>query len=134
MVTPGAAFVEVLFPFHMHEVKFVHKAMALQQVERPINRYAINVRIDFARPSQDLGGVQMLLCDFDDSQDCSPLARHAQTAGHEFSLEPARGFAFGERHNFICYSIAIMYLNCTQQPSIALDLLAIACQPLGPRQ
>ncbi len=50
MVTLGSSFVEVLFAFHVHVVKFIYQAMALEQAERPVNRDAIDMRVDFARP------------------------------------------------------------------------------------
>lgn len=95
VVTLGTALVKVLLAFEVHEIQFVYQTMALQQVERPVNRYPVDVGVDFASPPQYLRGIQMLLCNFDDSQDCPPLASHAQAAGREFSLQATGSFGFG---------------------------------------
>jgi len=55
------AFVVMLLPLHVHQVEFVYQPLALEQIERAINRDPVDVRVDFARAAKNLAGVQMLL-------------------------------------------------------------------------
>ncbi|HVO59740.1 MAG TPA: hypothetical protein VMT53_02325 [Terriglobales bacterium] len=86
VIAPRTPFIEMLLALEVHEVKFIHKSMALQQAEGTVNSHAIDIGINLARSPQDLGGVQMLLRNLDDRQDSPALASHAQAARHEFSL------------------------------------------------
>jgi hypothetical protein len=75
VVTVRPAFVEVFFALHVHEVKLVDQAMPFQQLERAIDRDAIDTRIELARMAQNLGSIQMLLGGFNHAKDRPPLVR-----------------------------------------------------------
>ena len=78
VVALRAALVVMLFSLEMHEVEFVHQAVALQQVERAVNRDTIDLRIDFLRAAQNPGRIEVLLGRFDHAQDGFALASHAK--------------------------------------------------------
>lgn len=78
--------VKVLFALHVHEVKFIDQAMALEQAERAINRDAVNPRIQFARVAQNLRRIEMLLRRFYDREDGASLVSQSHTAGSQGSL------------------------------------------------
>jgi hypothetical protein len=75
-----ATLVVVLFSLHVHEIEFVHQAVSLEQTERAIDRYAVDMRIKFAGVTQNLARIKMLFGGLDHAQDGAALMRHAQAA------------------------------------------------------
>jgi hypothetical protein len=98
VVALRAAFIEMLFAFHVHEIKFVNQAVTLEQIESAIDGNPIDLRIDFAGPAENLASVEMLFGGFDDAENGAALAGHAQAAGHQFRLESARNLGLWQGH------------------------------------
>src|SRR6267143_1746775 len=59
-----ATFVVVFLTFQVHQIKFVDQAVALEQLEGPVHRNPVDLRIEPAGMAQDLTGVEMLLGSF----------------------------------------------------------------------
>ncbi len=55
-----SSLVKMLLTLHVHEIKLVHQAMSLEEAQRAINRYPVDVRIQFARMTENLAGIEML--------------------------------------------------------------------------
>ena len=89
-----SAFVIVFLTFQVHEVEFVNQAMALQQVQRPVDGDPVNLRIKFSRFAENLAGIQVLFCSFHHFEDGATLMRHAQATGHQFGLKASRCLRF----------------------------------------
>ena len=47
------------FAIQMHQVKLINQPLPLQQIQRSIDRAAINRSIDRTRFAQDLAGIQV---------------------------------------------------------------------------
>src|SRR5262249_31633468 len=73
-------FVVVLVPADVQQVELVNQTMALQQVERAIDRDAVHPRIHPPRASQDGAGVEMSLGTIHHFEQHAPLARQAHAA------------------------------------------------------
>ena len=108
VITLGTAFVKVLLPLHVHQVKFVHQAMALEQFQSAINRHPVNSRVQPARLTQDLARVQMLLGGFDHSQDGTALVGKTNPAGGQGRLQMSGSLGFRKWHN----ALLQMTLGC----------------------
>lgn len=80
VVALGPAFIKVFFALHVHKVEFIDQAVTLQQAEGAIDRHPIDTGIEFARPAQDLAGIEMLLRSLDHTEDGTALMSHAQAA------------------------------------------------------
>jgi len=80
------SFVEMLLTLQVHEVKFVHQAMALEQTQGSIDSYLVNSGIEFARATQQLARVEMLFGGLDHAKYGAPLTSHAQSPRHQFGL------------------------------------------------
>src|SRR5262249_29969542 len=98
VITLRAAFIEVLLSLHVHEIKFVNKAMSLEQIQRAIHGDTIYAGIESPRVAKNLDGVEMLLGGFHDAENSAPLMRHAQTARHQFGLQASGNFSLRKRH------------------------------------
>ncbi len=59
MVAWAMAFVEVAVAAEMQEVELVDQAVAFQEIESAIHRYARDARIEFLGALQDFVGVEM---------------------------------------------------------------------------
>ena len=92
VVARAVAFVEVAVTAQVEQIELVDQAVALQQVNRAIDRYAGDVRIDFLRAIQDFAGVKMAARGFHDLKQNAPLACEANPASAELTLQAARGF------------------------------------------
>ena len=55
-----ARFVVVLVAIVMHQVQLVHQAAGLEQLQRPVDGDAVQLRIFFARQREQTFGIQML--------------------------------------------------------------------------
>jgi len=93
-----AAFVIMFFSLHVHQIEFIDQAMPFEQTKSAVNRHAVNMRIEPARVTQDLAGVEMLLRGLDDAQNGTALPGHAQAARHEFCLQASGSFSLWQRH------------------------------------
>jgi hypothetical protein len=82
VVTLRSAFIEVLFALEVHEVEFVDQAVALQQLQRSVNRYPVNGGIEFSGFPEQLAGVEVLLGGFNHAENGSPLSGHADAPRH----------------------------------------------------
>ena len=91
--------VEMLLALHVHEIEFVNKNMALEQLERTVHGHAIDPSIQLAGVPQDLRGIQVLLGSFNHAQDSTPLVRQPHTARGERGLQTSGSFGFGKGHN-----------------------------------
>ena len=81
VITLRPPLVEMFFALHVHQVKLINQAIALEQLERSIYRDPIDAGIDLARMAQNLRGIEMLFCGFNDAENCSTLVRQAEAAG-----------------------------------------------------
>jgi len=82
MISLWSAFVVMFFTLHVHEIEFIHQAMAFEQGQRAVNRDSVNLRIQPAGAAQELAGVEVLLGRFHNAEDGAALASHAQAARH----------------------------------------------------
>ncbi len=72
--------IKMLFPLHVHEIEFIDQSMALEKAERAIDGNAVDSRVQFARVTQNLGRVEVLLRSFYDAEDGASLMRQANAA------------------------------------------------------
>ena len=93
------ALVIMLLALHVHEVKLVHQAVALEQIEGAVNRDPVDVFVELPRAPQDLTGVKMLLGGFHHAQDGAALPRHTQATRHQLGLQSSRRLGLRKRHN-----------------------------------
>jgi hypothetical protein len=102
VITLWASFIVVLFALHMHEIKFVYQAVALEQVDGAIYGDAVDLGIDASRFPQNLAGIEMLLSGLHHAENRAALVGHPQPTRHEFSLQAAGRFGLrqGHAHNF----------------------------------
>jgi len=91
----------MLLSFHVHEIKFIHQAMSLEQAEGAVDSHAVNVRIKPLGVPQDLAGIEMLFGGLDYAKNRAALPGHAQAARHEFGLQASRSFGLWQRHRMI---------------------------------
>ena len=101
VIALGPSLVVMLLSLQMHQVKFVDQAVPFQEIQGPIYGDTIDLRIDLPRFAQNLTGVQMLLCGFNDAENRAPLAGHPQAASHELCLQAAGNFSLRKRHILI---------------------------------
>jgi hypothetical protein len=101
VVALRTSLVKMFFALEMHEIEFVHEAVALEQAESAVDGDAVDIGIEFAGALKNLRGVEVLLRGFDDAQDRTALVRHAQSAGHEFGLEASGSFGLGHGHGAV---------------------------------
>src|SRR5262249_24829109 len=87
MIARAMTFVVVLVPADVQQVELVNQTMALQQVERAIDRDAVHPRIHPPRASQDGAGVEMSLGTIHHFEQHATLARQAHAALFESGLE-----------------------------------------------
>ena len=90
-------FIEVFFTLHVHEVEFVNQAVALKQIQRAIDRYAVNAGVEAAGLAKDLRGIEVLLRSLYHAENGAALVGHAQAAGHEFGLQASGNFGLRQR-------------------------------------
>ena len=100
MVAAGFDFVVVLLAFQMHQVEFVNKAVALQEIEGAIDGGAVDGGLALAGESEERGGVQMLVGALDDFEEDAALGGDAHALTCKFleertSFEGAVGLAEG---------------------------------------
>jgi hypothetical protein len=98
VITLGPSFVEVLLALHVHEIKFVHQAMAFQKLQRPVNGDSVDASVQAARLAKDLTCVQMLFRRFHHSQDGAALSSQSDAARGECCLQSPGSFGFGKWH------------------------------------
>jgi len=75
-----AALVVVFLTLHVHEIKFVHQSMSLEQTQGAIDSHTIDVGIELSGVAQYLACIQMLFGRLNHAQNGSALPRHTQTA------------------------------------------------------
>ncbi|HXO31207.1 MAG TPA: hypothetical protein VN901_02510 [Candidatus Acidoferrales bacterium] len=80
MIMVGFDFVIVLLALDMHQVQLIDQATALQQVDRAIDRRAIDTRIFFSGKLEQGRCVEMPGRILDNADDQPPLFRDAYTA------------------------------------------------------
>lgn len=80
VVTLGFSFVIVSLAMDVHEIEFIDQAMPLEQLESPVNRTAIDRRVEAPRLAQDLRGIEMTRCRLDHLQDRLPLLGQPNSA------------------------------------------------------
>lgn len=95
MIALRTALVVVFLSLEMHQVQFINQAVALQQVQCAIDSDPVNVGIKPSRLAQNLAGIEVLLSSLDYAQDRPALTSHAQSTGHQLSLQPAGLFGLG---------------------------------------
>src|SRR5215472_15588676 len=88
----------------MHEIELIHKAVALEQAQRPVNRYSVNLRIESARFAQDLTRIEMLFRSLYHAEDRAALARHPQPTRHQFCLQPTWSLGLWEWHGILLFT------------------------------
>ena len=88
-----AALVKVFLTLHVHEIELVDKSLPFEEIQRPIDGNAIDLRIELAGATENLAGIEVLLGGFDDAEDGAALARHAQASRHELSLQSTGNFS-----------------------------------------
>ena len=98
VITLGAPFVEVLLALHMHQIKFIDETMPFEEVKGAIDRNPINARVELSRLTKNLRRIQMLLCSFDDAQNCSALMRQPNAARGECGLQSSRSLGLRQGH------------------------------------
>lgn len=92
MVAWAMAFVEMAVAAQVKKVEFVNQALAFQQVERAIHGDASDPGIHFLGAFEDFARVQMATRGFHHLQQDTALAREANAAGAELTLQPTRSF------------------------------------------
>jgi hypothetical protein len=98
VVPLGAAFVVVFLALHVHEIEFVNQTMSLEQSQGAIDSDPVNLGIEAAGAAQQLTGVKVLLGGLDHAQNRAALARHAQSARHQFRLQASWNLSLGQWH------------------------------------
>jgi hypothetical protein len=98
MIALRTPLVKMLLTLHVHQIKFVDQPVALQEVERAVNRHAVNSGIQSLGMAEDLRRIEVLLRRFDDAEDSATLVRQANSAGGENGLQSSWGFGFRQRH------------------------------------
>jgi len=101
MIALRPALIEVFLALHVHEIELIDQSMALQQTERAVHGNPIDLRIQFARATENLAGVEVLFGSFDDAENRASLPRHAQAARHQFSLQPSRSFGLRKGQSWV---------------------------------
>jgi hypothetical protein len=79
-------FVVVAFAVDVHQVEFVNKPLAFQQLQGAVDSAAVDAGIDLARLAQKLTGVEVLGGCFHDAENGATLLRHADSALGEVGL------------------------------------------------
>jgi hypothetical protein len=121
MVALRTALVIVLFPLHVHEIKFIHQTVPLEQAEGAVDGHAVDVRIKAPSVTQYLAGIEVLFGGLDHAQNGASLSSHTQAARHEFRLQASGGFGLGQGHRL--FSLLILNCNYTgdQRQRLRLD-------------
>jgi hypothetical protein len=78
MIALGTALVEVLLPLHMHEIEFIHQAMAFEQAQGSIDRNAVDAGVNLSCFAKQLTGVEVSSCCLNDLKNSAALPGHAQ--------------------------------------------------------
>jgi hypothetical protein len=76
VISLRSSLIVVLLTLQMHQIQLIYKPVALEQIERAIDRNPIDLRIQSTCLAEDLAGVQMLLSGLDNTQNRAALARH----------------------------------------------------------
>jgi hypothetical protein len=92
MIARAVAFVEMAVAAQVEQIELVDQAVALQQVNRAIDRHASDFRIDFLGAIEDFTGVKMAARGFHHLKQNAALACEANPASGELVLEVARRF------------------------------------------
>ena len=92
VIAGAVAFVEMLVAAQVEQIEFVDQAVALQQIQRSVHRYAMHARIEFLRALQDRSRIQMALGIVHDFEQNFSLARQSHAAFLESGLQTARSF------------------------------------------
>jgi hypothetical protein len=79
----------------MHQVEFVDQALSLEQLQRSINRAAIDTGIQLSRPAQKLCRIQVFASRLHHAQYGAALLSHTNSAVREMSLQTAWHFSLG---------------------------------------
>lgn len=87
VIAMRAALIKMLLSLQVHEVEFVHEAVALEKIQSSIDGHAVNLGIKSPRFAEYLDGVEMLLGSLDHAEDSAALAGHAQAARHQYGLQ-----------------------------------------------
>jgi hypothetical protein len=112
MVTFGPALVKVGLATDVHQVQLVNQTMPFQQTEGAIDSYPVNARVLLLGFAENLAGIQVLFCGFNDAKDCPPLARQSNATGCQFSQQVAWRLGFRQGHG-ISSAIGLQAGNCS---------------------
>src|SRR5215813_12661025 len=94
-----APLVIMFLALHMHQVELVNQSVALEQVERAVDGYAVNSRIELTGVTQDLRRIQVLLRGLHHAQNGTPLVGEAQPSRRQGRLQTSGGFGFRQWHS-----------------------------------
>src|SRR5690349_2731103 len=64
MIALRPSLVIMFLALHMHQIEFIHEALAFEKVERAVHRDPIDGGIELARLAQNLAGIEMLFGGF----------------------------------------------------------------------
>ena len=80
----------------VHQVELVDQALPLEQVQRAVDRAAIDGSIERPRLAQNLAGIEMLAGRLDDAQNRAALRGHADSTLGKLRLQDGPEFQFAE--------------------------------------
>jgi hypothetical protein len=89
VVTGTMAFVEVLISAQVEQVELVDQAVALEQIDGPVDGHAVDARVELLRAIENGAGVEMALGVVHDLEKNLSLARQAHAPLGESLLEAA---------------------------------------------
>jgi len=95
VVSLRSTLVVMLLALQVHEIEFIDQAVALEEVQGPVDRYTVDLGINLARMAQNLAGIEVLLGGFDHAQNSAALPGHAHATRHQFGLQASRRFSLG---------------------------------------
>jgi len=75
------ALIKMFLTLHMHEIEFVDQTMPLEKAERTVDSNAVNPGVEFARVTENLCSVEMLLCRFHDAKNRASLVGQSNPPG-----------------------------------------------------
>ncbi len=78
-----AALIEVSLALHVQQVQFIDQSLPLQQGQGAIDGDAVDRGIYLGSLAQNLCGVEVLFCRFDDFQDDTALPGQADSAAQQ---------------------------------------------------
>jgi hypothetical protein len=108
MVLPGLDFVVMLFAVQVHQIELIDHAQPFEQLERPVHRSSINVRIPLASKLQEALCIQMSCGLLNGRDEGATLGSQPYSSGLYFTQQFA---AWQQEITFSCDSVAIHHIR-----------------------